>query len=95
VVGAITPWNFPLQQIMTKLAPALLAGNTMVFKPAELAPLTARILAEAAADAGVPDGVFNVVYGSGQVVGGGDRSHPDVDMVTFTGSTGVGKRGRA
>lgn len=92
VVGAITPWNFPLQQIMTKMAPALLAGNTMVFKPADLAPLSARFLAEAAEAAGVPAGVFNVVYGSGKVVGEAIAVHPDVDMVTFTGSTGVGKR---
>jgi aldehyde dehydrogenase (NAD+) len=92
VVGAITPWNFPLQQIMTKMAPALVAGNTMVFKPSELAPLTARILAEATADAGVPDGVFNVVYGSGPVVGEAIASHPGIDMVTFTGSTAVGRR---
>ena len=82
VVGAITPWNFPLQQIMTKMAPALVAGNTMVFKPSELAPLTARILAEAAADAGVPDGVFNVVYGTGPVVGEAIAGHPGIDMVT-------------
>jgi aldehyde dehydrogenase (NAD+) len=92
VVGAITPWNFPLQQIMIKMAPALLAGNTMVFKPAELAPLTARILAEAAADAGLPDGVFNVVFGTGPVVGEAIASHPDIDMVSFTGSTAIGKR---
>jgi aldehyde dehydrogenase (NAD+) len=92
VVGAITPWNFPLQQIMTKMAPALVAGNTMVFKPSELAPLTAHILAEAAADAGVPDGVFNVVYGTGPVIGEAIASHPGIDMVTFTGSTAVGKR---
>ncbi|HEX3779728.1 MAG TPA: aldehyde dehydrogenase family protein [Pseudonocardiaceae bacterium] len=92
VVGAITPWNFPLQQIMTKMAPALLAGNTMVYKPAELAPLTARVLAEAARDAGIPDGVFNVVYGRGPVVGEAIATHPDVDMVSFTGSTAVGKR---
>jgi aldehyde dehydrogenase (NAD+) len=92
VVGAITPWNFPLQQIMTKMAPALLAGNTMVFKPAELAPLSARLLAEAADAAGIPSGVFNVVYGTGPVVGEAISTHPDIDMVTFTGSTGVGKR---
>jgi aldehyde dehydrogenase (NAD+) len=77
---------------MTKMAPALVAGNTMVFKPSELAPMTARILAEAAADAGLPDGVFNVVYGSGPVVGEAIASHPGIDMVTFTGSTAVGKR---
>jgi aldehyde dehydrogenase (NAD+) len=92
VVGAITPWNFPLQQIMTKMAPALLAGNTMVFKPAETAPLTARILAEAASAAGVSAGVFNVVYGSGPIVGEAIAAHPGIDMITFTGSTAVGKR---
>ncbi|MGW1452846.1 aldehyde dehydrogenase family protein [Micromonospora sp. NPDC002411] len=92
VVGAITPWNFPLQQIVSKLAPALLAGDTMVFKPSENAPLTARILAEVAADAGVPAGVFNVVYGTGAVVGEAISAHPDVDMVSFTGSTRAGKR---
>ncbi|MCZ7374782.1 aldehyde dehydrogenase family protein [Micromonospora sp. WMMC250] len=92
VVGAITPWNFPLQQIVSKLAPALLAGDTMVFKPSENAPLTARILAEVAAEAGVPAGVFNVVYGTGAVVGEAISAHPDIDMVSFTGSTRAGKR---
>lgn len=92
VVGAITPWNFPLQQIMTKLAPALLAGNAVVWKPPELAPLTARILAEAARDARIPDGVVNVVYGLGSVVGEAIAIHPDIDMISFTGSTKVGKR---
>ena len=92
VVGAITPWNFPLQQIITKMAPALLAGNTMVFKPSEIAPLTARILAEVAAEAGLPAGVFNVVYGTGPVVGEAIAAHPGIDMVSFTGSTGAGKR---
>ncbi|RLP86705.1 aldehyde dehydrogenase family protein [Micromonospora sp. BL4] len=92
VVGAITPWNFPLQQIVSKLAPALLAGNTMVFKPSENAPLTARILAEVAAEAGVPAGVFNVVYGTGAVVGEAISAHPDIDMISFTGSTRAGQR---
>jgi aldehyde dehydrogenase (NAD+) len=92
VVGAITPWNFPLQQIVTKLAPALLAGNTMVFKPSEIAPLTARILAEVAAEAGLPPGVFNIVYGTGPVVGEAISAHPGIDMVSFTGSTRAGKR---
>lgn len=92
VVGAITPWNFPLQQIVSKLAPALLAGNTMVFKPSENAPLTARVLAEAAAEAGVPAGVFNVVYGTGATVGEAITAHPDVDMISFTGSTRAGQR---
>ncbi|MEU5963945.1 aldehyde dehydrogenase family protein [Micromonospora parva] len=92
VVGAIAPWNFPLQQIVSKLAPALLAGNTMVFKPSENAPLTARILAEAAAEAGVPAGVFNVVYGTGATVGEAISAHPDIDMISFTGSTRAGQR---
>ncbi|MEU4551729.1 aldehyde dehydrogenase (NAD+) [Micromonospora violae] len=92
VVGAITPWNFPLQQIVSKLAPALLAGNTMVFKPSENAPLTARILAETAAEAGVPAGVFNVVYGTGATVGEAISAHPDIDMISFTGSTRAGQR---
>ncbi|MEV4719987.1 aldehyde dehydrogenase family protein [Micromonospora noduli] len=92
VVGAITPWNFPLQQVVSKLAPALLAGNTMVFKPSENAPLTARILAEVAAEAGVPAGVFNVVYGTGATVGEAISAHPDIDMISFTGSTRAGQR---
>ncbi|MBG6065277.1 aldehyde dehydrogenase family protein [Micromonospora ureilytica] len=92
VVGAITPWNFPLQQIVSKLAPALLAGNTMVFKPSENAPLTARVLAEVAAEAGVPAGVFNVVYGTGTTVGEAISAHPDIDMISFTGSTRAGQR---
>lgn len=92
VVGAITPWNFPLQQIASKLAPALVAGNTMVFKPSEVAPLTARILAEVTVEAGLPAGVFNVVYGTGPVVGEAISAHPDIDMVSFTGSTRAGRR---
>ncbi|WP_155375147.1 aldehyde dehydrogenase family protein [Catellatospora vulcania] len=92
VVGAITPWNFPLQQIVSKLAPALVAGDTMVFKPSEVAPLTARILAEVTADAGLPAGVFNVVYGTGDVVGEAISAHPDLDMISFTGSTRAGRR---
>jgi aldehyde dehydrogenase (NAD+) len=92
VVGAITPWNFPLQQVVTKVVPALLAGNTVVLKPSEAAPLTARILAEIAAAAGMPDGVLNVVHGTGPVVGEAIAAHPDVAMVSFTGSTAAGKR---
>ncbi|MGW5557130.1 aldehyde dehydrogenase family protein [Micromonospora sp. NPDC003944] len=92
VVGAITPWNFPLQQIVSKLAPALLAGDTMVFKPSENAPLTARILAEVAAEAGVPAGVLNIVYGTGATVGEAISAHPDIDMISFTGSTRAGQR---
>ncbi|MFI5485710.1 aldehyde dehydrogenase family protein [Micromonospora echinaurantiaca] len=92
VVGAITPWNFPLQQIVSKLAPALIAGNTMVFKPSEVAPLTARILAEVTVEAGLPAGVFNVVYGTGPVVGEAISAHPGIDMISFTGSTRAGRR---
>ncbi|GAB3831164.1 aldehyde dehydrogenase family protein [Dactylosporangium cerinum] len=92
VVGAITPWNFPLQQIVSKLAPALLAGNTMVFKPSEIAPLTAQLLADVVAEAGVPAGVFNVVHGTGPVVGEAIAAHPGIDMVSFTGSTRAGRR---
>ncbi|MHA6765006.1 aldehyde dehydrogenase family protein [Streptacidiphilus sp. PAMC 29251] len=92
VVGAITPWNFPLQQVVTKVIPALLAGNTVVLKPSEVAPLTARILAEATAAAGLPAGVFNVVHGTGPVVGAAISAHPGVDMVSFTGSTRAGKQ---
>ncbi|QYN22970.1 aldehyde dehydrogenase family protein [Amycolatopsis sp. DSM 110486] len=92
VVGVITPWNFPLQQIMTKLAPALLAGNTVVAKPAELAPTSMPILAAAVKAAEIPDGVVNIVYGTGPVVGEAIAKHPGIDMVSFTGSTAVGKR---
>jgi aldehyde dehydrogenase (NAD+) len=92
VVGAIVPWNFPIQQIVTKVVPALLAGNTVVLKPAEVAPLVARIFAEAAAEAGLPAGVLNVVHGTGQVVGEAITAHPGIDMVSFTGSTRAGKR---
>jgi len=92
VVGAITPWNFPLQQTATKVVPALLAGNTVILKPSEIAPLSAGILAEVAAEAGLPPGVFNIVYGTGPVVGEAITAHPGVDMVSFTGSTRAGKR---
>ncbi|MER8047330.1 aldehyde dehydrogenase family protein [Streptomyces sp. NPDC094032] len=91
VVGAITPWNFPLQQLVTKVVPAMLAGNTVVLKPSELAPLSARVFAETAAEAGLPDGVFNVVQGTGPVVGEALARHPKVDMVSFTGSTRAGR----
>ncbi|GAB1823806.1 aldehyde dehydrogenase family protein [Herbidospora sp. RD11066] len=92
VVGAITPWNFPLQQIVSKLAPALVAGDTVVWKPSEIAPLTARVLLEVAAEAGLPAGVFSVVYGTGEVVGEAISAHPDIDMISFTGSTRAGRR---
>ncbi|MFJ3671136.1 aldehyde dehydrogenase family protein [Streptomyces sp. NPDC090106] len=91
VVGAITPWNFPLQQLVTKVVPAMLAGNTVVLKPSEISPLSARMFAGIAAEAGLPDGVFNVVQGTGPVVGEALARHPKVDMVSFTGSTRAGR----
>lgn len=92
VVGAITPWNYPLHQVACKVAPALAAGCTVVLKPSEVAPLSAFILAEVIDAAGLPAGVFNLVTGTGPVVGEAIASHPDVDMVSFTGSTRAGKR---
>src|SRR5438270_6664672 len=92
VVGAITPWNYPLHQIANKVAPALAAGCTVVLKPSEVAPLNAFILAEIAHEVGLPAGVFNLVSGRGPVVGEAIAAHPDVDMVSFTGSTRAGKR---
>jgi acyl-CoA reductase-like NAD-dependent aldehyde dehydrogenase len=92
VVGAITPWNYPLHQIVAKVAPALAAGCTVVLKPSEVAPLDAFILAECADEVGLPAGVFNLVTGVGPVVGEAIAAHPDVDMVSFTGSTRAGKR---
>ncbi len=91
VVALITPWNFPLTIASWKLAPALAAGNTVVLKPAELTPLTALRFAELAAQAGVPDGVVNVVVGPGSTVGQRLVEHPGVDKVAFTGSTEVGR----
>ncbi len=92
VVAAITPWNFPLHQISLKVAPALAAGCTVVLKPSEVAPLNAFILAEVIEAAGLPAGVFNLVTGYGPVVGEAMVAHPQVDMVSFTGSTAAGKR---
>ena len=92
VVGAITPWNYPLHQIANKVAPALAAGCTVVLKPSEVAPINAFILAEIIDEAGLPKGVFNLVTGVGPVVGEAIASHPLVDMVSFTGSTRAGKR---
>ncbi|MER6331768.1 aldehyde dehydrogenase family protein [Streptomyces sp. NPDC001034] len=92
VVGAITPWNYPLHQIVAKAAPALAAGCTVVLKPAEDTPLTAQLFAEAVHEAGVPAGVFNLVTGLGPVAGQALAGHPDVDLVSFTGSTAVGRR---
>ncbi len=90
VVGSIAPWNYPLQMAGWKILPAIAAGNTIVLKPAELTPLTSLLLAQACTDAGIPDGVVNVVNGRGADAGQQLVGHPDVDMVSFTGSTGVG-----
>lgn len=90
VVGMITPWNWPLNQIALKVAPALAAGNTMVLKPSEECPSCAAILAEVMDAAGVPAGVFNLVQGNGPVTGNAISTHKDVDMVSFTGSTRAG-----
>ena len=92
VVGCITPWNYPLHQIVCKIAPAFAAGCTVVLKPAEMAPLSAFFLADAAHEIGLPKGVFNIVSGSGRVVGEAIVAHPDVDMVSFTGSLAAGRR---
>jgi betaine-aldehyde dehydrogenase len=92
VAGMITPWNYPLHQIMAKVAPAIAAGCTMVLKPSEVAPLNSCLLAEAAAEAGLPAGVLNIVHGDGAVVGEAISSHPGVDMVSFTGSIRAGQR---
>ncbi|ABD27035.1 aldehyde dehydrogenase [Novosphingobium aromaticivorans DSM 12444] len=86
----ITPWNWPMNQIATKVAPALAAGCTMILKPSEVAPLDAAILAEIIDEAGLPDGVFNLVHGTGPGIGDALTGHPDVDMVSFTGSTRAG-----
>ncbi|MBK8544717.1 MAG: aldehyde dehydrogenase family protein [Caulobacteraceae bacterium] len=90
VIGMITPWNWPMNQIGAKVGPALAAGCTMVLKPSELAPLNAILFAEILEEAGVPPGVFNLVNGDGPGVGNALSSHPDVDMLSFTGSTRAG-----
>lgn len=90
VCGFITPWNWPLNQIACKVAPALAAGCTMVLKPSEIAPLDAMIFAEILHEAGVPAGVFNLVNGDGPTVGAALSGHPDIDMMSFTGSTRAG-----
>jgi aldehyde dehydrogenase (NAD+) len=92
VVGCITPWNYPLHQIVAKVVPALAAGNTVVLKPSEMAPLSAGILLDILTAAGVPSGVVNLVHGTGPVVGEAIAAHPGVDMVSFTGSTRAGRR---
>ena len=90
VVGMITPWNWPMNQITCKVGPALAAGCTMVLKPTEIAPMNALLLAEVLHDAGVPKGVFNLVNGDGPTVGEAMSSHPGIDMMSFTGSTRAG-----
>jgi aldehyde dehydrogenase (NAD+) len=90
VVGMITPWNWPLNQIICKVAPALAAGCTMVLKPSEVAPLNALLFAEVMAEAGVPAGVFNLINGDGPTVGECLARHPGVDMISITGSTRAG-----
>jgi aldehyde dehydrogenase (NAD+) len=90
VCGLITPWNWPLNQIACKVAPALAAGCTVVLKPSEVAPLSAHVFAEVMHEAGVPKGVFNMVDGDGPTVGEAIARHPDIDMVSFTGSTRAG-----
>jgi len=92
VVAAITPWNYPLEQVVRKVAPALAAGCTIVVKPSEVAPLAAFLLADVLDEVGLPAGVFNLVTGYGQVVGEALAGHRDVDMVSFTGSTQAGRR---
>ena len=92
VVGSIAPWNYPLQMAMWKILPAVAAGNTIVLKPAEITPLTSLMVAEDAVAAGIPAGVINVLTGPGRSVGEALISHPDVSMVSFTGSTPVGQR---
>ncbi|HEX4176181.1 MAG TPA: aldehyde dehydrogenase family protein, partial [Acidimicrobiales bacterium] len=92
VVGAITPWNYPLYQVVLKVAPALAAGCTVVLKPSEVAPINAFVLAEVIDEVGLPAGVFNLVSGVGPVVGEAIAAHPKVDMVSFTGSTRAGRR---
>jgi aldehyde dehydrogenase (NAD+) len=92
VAGLITPWNFPLHQIMAKVAPAIAAGCTMVLKPSELAPLNSYLLAEAAIEIGLPAGVLNIVQGDGPAVGEALAEHAGVDMISFTGSVRAGQR---
>jgi aldehyde dehydrogenase (NAD+) len=92
VCGLITPWNWPMNQLTCKVAPALATGCTMVLKPSEVAPLSALVLAEILDEAGVPPGVFNLVNGDGPTVGSAMSAHRDIDMMSFTGSTGAGRQ---
>jgi acyl-CoA reductase-like NAD-dependent aldehyde dehydrogenase len=92
VCAAIIPWNYPLMMASWKLAPALAAGNTVIVKPAEQTPLSMLLFAELVKEAGIPDGVVNVLNGVGEVTGAALAGHPGVDKVAFTGSTPVGRR---
>jgi alpha-ketoglutaric semialdehyde dehydrogenase len=92
VAGIITPWNFPMAIPTWKIFPAVLSGNTVVFKPATDTPKTAATLVEIMMDAGIPEGVVNIVHGAGSEVGSAITSHPDIDLISFTGSTAVGKQ---
>lgn len=92
VAGIITPWNFPMAIPTWKIFPAILSGNTVVFKPATDTPKTATTLVEILMEAGVPEGVVNIIHGGGSVVGNAITTHPDVDLISFTGSTNVGKQ---
>src|SRR5450631_1224383 len=91
VVGAITPWNYPLHQVVAKVAAALAAGCTVVLKPSEVAPLAAYELADIFHESGLPAGVFNLVSGTGKVTGEAMAGHPDIDVVSFTGSVQAGR----
>ena len=92
VCGLITPWNWPLNQVASKVAPALATGCTVVLKPSEIAPLSSMLFAEIVHEAGLPAGVFNLVNGDGPTVGEAIAAHPEIDMVSFTGSTAAGVR---
>src|SRR5918912_3526145 len=92
VVGCITPWNYPLHQVCAKVAPALAAGCAVIVKPSEVKPLSAFVLAEIVDELGLPDGIFNLVTGDGPGVGEPMAAHPEIDMISFTGSTRAGRR---
>ncbi len=92
VVGCITPWNYPLHQVVAKVVPALAAGCTVVLKPSEVAPLSANLLMDVLVEVGVPNGVVNLVHGTGAVVGEAMAAHPGIDMMSFTGSTAAGRK---
>ena len=88
--GLITPWNWPINQILSKLAPCLASGCTAILKPSEIAPLSALVICEILDEAKVPAGAFNLINGTGQIVGEAMSSHPEIDMMSFTGSTRAG-----